>query len=310
MHLQENMLVDRDDDSADPDSDAVQAAMEAAVKAAYAADAAADAKRSAASAAAAAAAAAVHAVGTVLASKAAATASDMASKADKANAALASAAAASSTATKAAAALDPDALMRHGIRQLVVFGKSISKSTMAHLSVCGRNCAVAQLGCLHGNCNMCGFKMLWSSTLRLLVLDSDGNLRSDAPPQFSANVKWERFKSTKKPPSFNRPEAPPGPEQLPAEKELNRETRSGTVVEFLDEFEAVMSKFALHRSTLLQQKQAARQCDDNMRPGACMYVLPVARAYPHTCPAANSHTLRCLEERQGLGRERHHHLCS
>ena len=88
------------------------------------------------------------------------------------------------------------------------------------------------LDCLNGKCSRCGFKKLWSEGLRKKLVvrrrRDDGtlvdDLRSDAPVEFQSKLTWTRISSSK---------AKPAGEA----KELMHEPRSGTVVEFLDEFE-------------------------------------------------------------------------
>ena len=52
--------------------------------------------------------------------------------------------------------------------------------------------------CINGACPACGFgKRIWSKLLRPEVVDKDGNLKPDAPVEFSSIVKWRRIRSSK-----------------------------------------------------------------------------------------------------------------
>ena len=114
---------------------------------------------------------------------------------------------------------------------------------------------VGKLNCINCKCPACGFKKLWLDGLRKHVVDGDGNVMDSAPIEFQSEVKWMRIRSSKK--------TEPGEAKQP-----NYEPRTGTVVQFLDEFERdIMSKFPHHRFTVHRQKEAAAEFDRNRCPG-------------------------------------------
>ena len=119
------------------------------------------------------------------------------------------------------------------------------------------------LDCLNGKCPHCGFRKLWSEGLRKLLVvrrrRDDGtlvdDLRPDAPVEFQSKLTWTRISSSKA-------------KAAGEAKELMHEPRSGTVVEFLDEFEReAMAKFPFHKFTIVRQKAMAAEFERNRCPG-------------------------------------------
>ena len=119
------------------------------------------------------------------------------------------------------------------------------------------------LSCLNSKCSHCGFKRLWSEGLRKLLVvrrrRADGtmvdDLRPDAPVEFQSKLTWTRISSSKA-------------KAAGADKQLMHEPRSGTVVEFLDEFEReAMAKFPFHKFTIIRQKAMAAEFERNRCPG-------------------------------------------
>ena len=110
--------------------------------------------------------------------------------------------------------------------------------------------------CINGACPACGFgKRIWSKLLRPEVVDKDGNLKPDAPVEFSSIVKWRRIRSS----NTTSPGEP---------KQPSYEVKTGTVIEFLDEFERdTMRKFPHHRFTIFRQKASAAEFERNRWPG-------------------------------------------
>ena len=131
-----------------------------------------------------------------------------------------------------------------------------SKSDMVKAVLCpGAFDGAGKLDCINCKCAACGFKKLWSEGLRKHVVDGDGNVMESAPVEFQSEVKWMRVRSSKK--------TEPGEAKQP-----NYESHTGTVVQFLDEFERdIMSKFPHHRFTVHRQKEAAAEFDRNRCPG-------------------------------------------
>ena len=67
------------------------------------------------------------------------------------------------------------------------------------------------------------------------------------------------------------------------------EQRSGTVIEFLDEFEReAMAKFPFHKFTIVRQKAMDAQFSRHRCPG--WYVTPLQRHRRHTAPAPPTHS--------------------
>ena len=56
--------------------------------------------------------------------------------------------------------------------------------------------------------------------------------------------------------------------QQGGDKEILRQRCEGTIIDLFDEFETkVMKKYPFHRQTLIKQKEADQQCEDNLPPG-------------------------------------------
>ena len=86
------------------------------------------------------------------------------------------------------------------------------------------HCRDRKLDCAHGSCNRCGFATIWSLGLRLHIIDNKGDVKPDAPVEFQSKLTWQRCKTSNN--------------KSPGEaKEALHEDCSGTIVQFLDEFE-------------------------------------------------------------------------
>lgn len=119
------------------------------------------------------------------------------------------------------------------------------------------------LACLNGKCSCCGFKRLWSNGLRKKLVERRVNgqgvlvddLKPNVPIEFQSKLTWTRISSSKG-------------KAAGADKELMHEPRSGTVIEFLDEFEReAMAKFPFHKFTIIRQKATAAEFARNRCPG-------------------------------------------
>ena len=87
------------------------------------------------------------------------------------------------------------------------------------------------------------------------MIDGQGNMKASAPIEFQAEFKWLRIRSSKN-------------GQAGEPSQPSYEQRRGTVVEFLDDFEAsAMRKFPHHRFTIMRQKDMAAQFERNRGPG-------------------------------------------
>ena len=131
---------------------------------------------------------------------------------------------------------------RTGLEKLLQFCSLKSKAEMVKFTLCPEAFeGPGKQECIDGKCS-CGFKNMWSQGMRRHVVDSKGDLLRDAPVEFSSEVKWIRIKSSKT--------------TVPGEaKQSSYESRRGTVVQFLDEFEREsMRKFPQHRFTIQRQK--------------------------------------------------------
>ena len=81
---------------------------------------------------------------------------------------------------------------------LLSFCKLPSKSDMVKRSLCaGAFDGPGKEACINGTCSRCGFKTLWSASLRKHVVDKDGNVLASAPKEFQSEVKWIRIRSSK-----------------------------------------------------------------------------------------------------------------
>lgn len=143
------------------------------------------------------------------------------------------------------------------LEKLIAFCELESKAEMVKHFLCeGAFQNEGKQACINGSCQLCGFKNLWSNGLRQHVVDKEGNVRSSAPVPFQSVVEWVRIRSSK--PMSNPPEP----------NDTRYETRQGTVVQFLDEFERETArKFPHHRFTISRQKSTDAQFNRNRWPG-------------------------------------------
>lgn len=144
------------------------------------------------------------------------------------------------------------------LSRLLEFCAIDSKSGMVQFCLCkGALDGAGKLDCIHGRCKdpKCGFDQIWSKGLRPFVVDAYGNIKSSAPVEFQSHCSWIRIRSSKK--------TEPGEAKQPT-----YESNSGTVVQFLDQFERdVMRKFPHHRHTIARQKAMAAEFERNRGPG-------------------------------------------
>ncbi|KOO35179.1 hypothetical protein Ctob_010692 [Chrysochromulina tobinii] len=155
-----------------------------------------------------------------------------------------------------------------GLTKLLEFCALQSKSEMVKFALCkGALDGAGSEDCINGKCARCGFDKLWSKGLRKHVIDGQGNIKASAPIEFQAEFKWLRIRSSKN-------------GQAGEPSQPSYEQRRGTVVEFLDDFEAsAMRKFPHHRFTIMRQKDMAAQFERNptdpeqMKYGVCRHGL-------------------------------------
>eukprot|EP00966_Prymnesium_polylepis_P035200 818159-Prymnesium_polylepis.1 len=113
-----------------------------------------------------------------------------------------------------------------------------------------------------GSCKKCGFQQLWSLGLRKQLVDAYGKLRPGVDKVWLTKIKWERIKSG------DAPGTGQVGVQQGGDKEILRQKCEGTIIELLDQFESkVMKKYPLNRQTLIKQKEADQECEDNLPPG-------------------------------------------
>ena len=168
-------------------------------------------------------------------------------------------AAAANPANPASSATDPASLQ---LQKLVHIAGLRSKQDIVNEFVCGRSIGTAKYECVLGSCAQCGFRNLWSKGLRASIVDDQGNLCAGVDKAWLTKIKYERLRSSSKPPSnaiSGEPSTAAGTGQV-ADKELMRQRCESTIIEVLDEFEAkVMAKYPYHRKTLANQKLADQQ---------------------------------------------------
>ena len=101
-------------------------------------------------------------------------------------------------------------------------------------------------GCGHDTpCDTCGFKSVWSQGLRPELLDDNGDLQDGVNPAWLAEVKWSRYKT----------------ETDSDDKKTLRGERTGSVIEFFDEFEKMFKKHAYHRYILYRTRASNMEFD-------------------------------------------------
>ena len=134
----------------------------------------------------------------------------------------------------------------------------------------------AKTKCVDGSCTFCGFARLWSKSVRneLLTfeLGKQPRLRDDLHTVWDETVHWSCYRKEFTDQEGGKAVSPaeladPTYGENKSKKQLVVESRSGTVVEFLDELEGLTAKAVQHRSTLDRQKASAAQFARNLRPG-------------------------------------------
>lgn len=182
----------------------------------------------------------------------------------------------------------------HHLAQLVRILEAPSKGQMCLESTCGDKGPGAKLesraeACCNGSCPDCGFRKHWTSGLREFFIDrveeAGGmyeDIKEDIPLVMFEMLHWGNYAYRLKEESRNvqgrgRGEQPRAAvvgadedeawEESKKSKELYVQTRSGTLFDFLDEFEPTLIKHVVHRSTLSRQKAGSLAFDRDRRPG-------------------------------------------
>ena len=150
----------------------------------------------------------------------------------------------------------------------------------------------AKYDCLYGNCDKCGFKVLWSNGLRpLLINDETEELIPNAPlscPEWEAkNIDWRYFTHSIAPTEANREceaakkaasaraaaknvvdadddEYDEGSTKLT--RNLILATKRGSAIDYLDEFEAKSIKHMVHKNIVSVEYKAKTDYEQNLRP--------------------------------------------
>lgn len=151
------------------------------------------------------------------------------------------------------------------LEKLAQFCRLESKSEMMKFVLCdGAMDGEGKQACIDGACEHCGFRRIWSEGLRPHVVDESGNIRSSAPLLFQSVVEWVRIRSSK--------------QATPEEgKNTCYESRKGTVVQLLNEFESETArKFPHHRFTIGRQRAADDEFNRNRWPGWLSFAVDFA----------------------------------
>ena len=154
--------------------------------------------------------------------------------------------------------------------ELAAVLESKSKGEMCCCLVCGSGgleCAAGK--CTESSCPSCGIARLWSNGLRPSITDSKGKLKRDAPKLYAKRVTWQYYGYRLKtvPKKRRARDEDEDWEQTKIKKELILMSKTGTVHEFLDSYEATAASYLNHRAVLAREKRAELEHDRNRRPG-------------------------------------------
>lgn len=156
--------------------------------------------------------------------------------------------------------LDPIA-MDVNYKKMRQFGETDRRIDKVKLLLCTNAFHSEKRDCIEGVCDSCGFKRIWSSGLREKLVDKEGNLKSGIHPVWLKEVQWWRYKTSA-------PSNSVAVDDTNADKETLKQHRKGSIIEFLDEFEAhTWKKYPSHRFTLHKTREAANELHQNARPG-------------------------------------------
>lgn len=140
------------------------------------------------------------------------------------------------------------------IMELVSLCEKVPTHSTAAMSslLCSGCFKTAAATCVRGDCERCGFAKLWSSGVRKEILDADGNLRANSSQIWRQELQWHRIRT--------------GGDGSNSEDDL-RQTREGSVVKFLDEFEEVQKHQVRHSFHIQHAKAAESDFARNSIPG-------------------------------------------
>lgn len=118
--------------------------------------------------------------------------------------------------------------------------------------ICADSLDDAAAECIRGECDRCGFGVMWSKGYRKEVVDACGKLRPGVSPLWLQQIRWNRIKT--------------GGDGSSTEDEL-RQSCEGTIVKFMDDYEIVATQHVRHRFHIDQSKRAESDFHRNSIPG-------------------------------------------
>ena len=151
-----------------------------------------------------------------------------------------------------AAASDPELVA------ITKFCAHSEKSNMVKDMICGDCLDNAEMKCVEGTCGLCGFAKIWSKGLRPKLIGDDKQLRDGVAGVWEQTMRWETLKSGGSTPSNG---------SNSDEKDTLRAQVTGTIIEFLDAFEAASVKFPAHRHLIADAKAKALRRSRYFWPG-------------------------------------------
>jgi hypothetical protein len=185
------------------------------------------------------------------------------------------------------------------LKDMVRVLEAKSKGQMCLECTCGGTDAKLEdrnAACVSGLCESCGFSRCWSSGLRPLLVDhaeppngqglAKDSLKEGLPPELYVKLHWSNYAYRSKKTEGKKKQGQSrgllraaaaaaesdadedgGREPDTNCKELYVQAQSGTLIDFLDEFEPAVAKHVIHRSTLSRQKAGSLGFERDRRPG-------------------------------------------
>jgi hypothetical protein len=175
----------------------------------------------------------------------------------------------------AATGVLPSAALPH-LADLIRILKAKSKGQMCLECTCGDKGPGAKLedraaACVSGECAACGFAKSWTNGLRPMLIEKNGQVDwafiEGVPNAFLETVHWQNYATRVKMTPGKKSGVDKDWEEAKKSKELFVEAKSGTLFDFLDEFESAVGKHVPHRSTLSRQKASSLAFERERRPG-------------------------------------------
>ena len=131
--------------------------------------------------------------------------------------------------------------------------------------------------CLNGkSCKACGFRQWWSNGLRKLLIGDDSTINQDSDicgdEWLAPDIDWRYFSSVAKPTIVSQSNEDENEDNTDdyqptqnTSRTLCQATKRGTLVDFLDEFEAQSERHAYHRNIVSAEHRAQIQYNRNIR---------------------------------------------